>query len=175
MLALTYTEFDLVLIISFGGAKCYEDRGKGYREQTRFGPPLLWRTPLLFRQDKVPTVDVLLPCCRENLDVVGDTIKAYIILGYPPNNFPIYTLINDKSIQVGGLVRELRRWGSRLTLLEIIYAARQRKHQWLKAVNLDFGLELARRSTQGAGKFVAVLDIIEAVPSSAQSKRESTS
>ena len=69
---------------------------------------LLWRTPLRLRQDKVPTVDVLLPCCGENLDVIGS----------------LYVLDDDNSIQVEGLVRELRRWGSRLTPVEIVYGAR---------------------------------------------------
>ena len=120
---------------------------------------LLWRTPLRLRQDKVPTVDVLLPCCGENLDVISDTIKACIVLDYPPDHFRIYVLDDGDSIQVEGLVKELRRWASKLSPVEIVYAARQKKHQWLKAANLNFGLDLARRSAQGPGDFAAVLDI----------------
>ena len=120
---------------------------------------LLWRTPLRLRQDKVPTVDVLLPCCGEKLDVISDTIKACIVLDYPPGKFRIYVLDDDSSHQVESLVRELRRWGSKISPVEIVYAARQRKYQWLKAANLNFGLEFARESAQGPGEFVAVLDI----------------
>ena len=102
---------------------------------------------------------VLLPCCGENLDIISDTIKACVALDYPPDKFRIYVLDDENSTQVEGLVRDLRRWGSKLSPVEIVYAARQRKHQWLKAANLNFGLELARRSAQGPGEFVAVLDI----------------
>lgn len=107
----------------------------------------------------MPTVDVLLPCCGEDLDVISDTIKACIVLDYPPNKFRIYVLDDENSVQVEGLVRELQRWASKRSLVEIFYAARQRKHQWLKAANLNFGLELAKRSAHGPGEFVAVLDI----------------
>ena len=107
----------------------------------------------------MPTVDILLPCCGENLNVISDTIKACIALDYPPDRFRIYILDDDNSTQVEGLAREMRRWGSRLSPVEIVYGARQRKHQWLKAANLNYGLELARRSARGPGEFVAVLDI----------------
>ena len=93
------------------------------------------------------------------MDVISDTIKACIVLDYPPDRFRIYVLDDGNSIQVEGLVRELRRWASKLSPVEIVYAARQKKHQWLKAANLNFGLDLARRSAQGPGDFAAVLDI----------------
>ena len=104
-------------------------------------------------------MDVLLPCCGEDLDVISDTIKACVALDYPPDRFRIYLLDDENSIEVEGLVRELRRWASKRSSVEIVYAARPKKDQWLKAANLNFGLELAKQSTQGPGEFVAVLDI----------------
>ncbi len=64
-------------------------------------------------------------------------------------------LDDGNSAQIERLVQEIRE----LLPVEIVYAARQRKTQWLKAANLNFGLELARRSAGGPGEFVAILDI----------------
>ncbi len=100
-------------------------------------------------------MDVLLPCCGEDLDVIRDTIKACAVSDYPPDRFRIYVLDDENSTQVESLVKEIRE----LLPVEILYAARQRKTQWLKAANLNFGLELAKRSARGPGEFVAVLDI----------------
>ena len=111
------------------------------------------------RQDKVPTLDVFLPCCGENLDVISDTIKACVVLDYPHDRYRIYVLDDGNSIQVEDRVKEIRRWANKFSPIEIVYAGRQKKQQWLKAANLNFGLELARRSAQGPGEFVAVLDI----------------
>ena len=107
----------------------------------------------------MPTVDVLLPCCGENLDVISDTIKACVVSDYPPDRFRVFVLDDGNSTQIERLVEEIRGWASKLWPVEILYAARQKKTQWLKAANLNFGLELARRSAQGPGEFVAVLDI----------------
>ena len=101
----------------------------------------------------MPTVD------GENLDVIRDTIKACAVSDYPPDRFRIYVLDDGNSTQVERLVKEIRERNSKLLPVEIFYAARQRKTQWLKAANLNFGLELARRSAGGPGEFVAVLDI----------------
>lgn len=68
-------------------------------------------------------------------------------------------LHNENSIQVEDLVRELWRWASKLPPVKIVYAARQKKHHWLKAANLNVALDLARRSAQGLVEFAAVLDI----------------
>ena len=120
---------------------------------------LLWRTPLRLHQDKVPTVDVFLPCCGESPDVIRNTIKACATSDYPPDRFRIYVLDDGNSTQIESLVKEIRECPSKPLPVEIFYAARQRKTQWLKAANLNFGLELARRSAGGPGEFVAVLDI----------------
>ena len=104
-------------------------------------------------------MDILLPCCGENLDVIRDTIKACVVSDYPPDRLRIYVLDDGNSTQIEVLVKEIRGWASKRFPVEILYAARQRKTQWLKAANLNFGLELARQSAQGPGEFVAILDI----------------
>lgn len=122
---------------------------------------LLWRTPLRLEQGhEAPSVDVLLPCCGEDPTVILDTVKACILSDYPPNRLRIFVLDDGKSTEVERLVQETRVWASEHSPVEIVYAARQKKEQWLKAANLNFGLDLVKRTDdRGAAEFVAVLDI----------------
>ena len=117
---------------------------------------LIWRTPLRL-QGKGPTIDVLLPCWGEDLDVISDTIKACVASDYPPDRFRIFVLDDGDSPQVEHLVRQTQTWASKISPVEIIYAARPKKTTWLKAANLNFGLKLAGQSRPG--DFVAVLDV----------------
>lgn len=117
---------------------------------------LRWRKPLRLL-GKGPTVDVLLPCWGEELEVIADTIKACVASDYPPNRFRIFVLDDANSPQVKDLVRQIQTWASAISSVEIIYAARPKKTAWLKAANLNFGLELAGKSRPG--EYVAVLDI----------------
>lgn len=116
---------------------------------------LRWREPLRLFHDNVPTVDVLLPCCKEDLDVILDTVKACVKSDYPRDRFRVFVLDDGKSNEVAQSVKDVQS----STSVEIIYGARERKDKWLKAANLNFGLELADKTARGPSDFVTVLDI----------------
>ena len=120
---------------------------------------LFWRQPLRIRGDNVPTVDILLPCCEEGIEIIGDTIKACVVSEYPSNRFRIFVLDDGNSPQVVRLVDEIKRWSFKFSTVEVIYAARRSKSPKGKAGNLNFGLGLAAKSIPGPAEFFAVLDI----------------
>ena len=103
----------------------------------------------------MPTVDVLLPCCGEELDVILDTIKACTNSDYPHDRFRVFVLDDGKAEKVAQAVEDVQSSSP----VETIYGTREKNNKWLKAVNLNFGLQLADKTARGSSDYVAVLDI----------------
>lgn len=108
--------------------------------------------------DDIPRVDLLLPCCGEDIDVVLDTITSTIHLDYPGDKLRILVLDDGSSKRLEAAVERLK---IEYDGVSIHYAARGdivRFHS--KAANLDFGLKLLNNLDDiGAAPFFAVLDI----------------
>ncbi|PLB47738.1 nucleotide-diphospho-sugar transferase [Aspergillus steynii IBT 23096] len=56
----------------------------------------------------LPSVDVILPCCGEPLDIILDTIRAACVLDYPQSAFRVLVLDDGNSTELQHAVEELR-------------------------------------------------------------------
>ncbi|CAK7243249.1 MAG: hypothetical protein STHCBS139747_004762 [Sporothrix thermara] len=107
-------------------------------------------------ESAVPTVDVLITCCREDDDLVLDTVRAACDLEYPRSQYRV-VLLDD------GASDGLRRGCEALHSIygNVFYVARPKfpgvPHHF-KSGNLNYGLEAVSRLPGGAGEFVAALD-----------------
>ena len=98
--------------------------------------------------NNVPTVDILIPCCGENLEVIRDTIRAACTLDYPRERYRVVLLDDDNSIELQHEVDVLKK--AHLRNRNLFYTCRGVKvltHS--KAANLN----------HGPAEYIAVLDI----------------
>lgn len=111
-----------------------------------------WRPRLRILGTNVPSVDILIPVCREKLDIVQDTIRAALNIDYPENRFRV--VVTDD-----GMSAELRFWVNRLAAQfpNLHYTARNVKGGF-KAGNLNHAYQFLGTLSGGRGEFVAGLD-----------------
>lgn len=105
--------------------------------------------------DKVPTVDFLIPCCGESLDVVLDTVRATCSLDYPQDKYRVILLDDGNSTELKDQVAILQKFHSNL-----FYTSRKvdvATHS--KAINLNHGLCFVETLKTGSSEYVAVLDV----------------
>ncbi|EMC97187.1 glycosyltransferase family 2 protein [Baudoinia panamericana UAMH 10762] len=73
---------------------------------------LAWRPPNRPRRrlsgDNVPTVDVLITCCNEDIDVILDTVRAACLSDYPQDRFRVFLCDDGRSESVYKSVVALR-------------------------------------------------------------------
>jgi cellulose synthase/poly-beta-1,6-N-acetylglucosamine synthase-like glycosyltransferase len=106
--------------------------------------------------ENVPTVDVFVTCCGEDVDVIMDTVRAACYLDYPLDRFRVLLLDDGKD-------PELEEAMAKLSVLfpNVIYVARPKfpgvPHHF-KAGNLNYGLDHVHTLPGGAGQFMAALD-----------------
>lgn len=116
---------------------------------------LRMRPSLRLVGDEVPTVDVLIPCCGESLDVILDTVRAACALDYPIERYRVIVLDDSNSVDLQGQIDSLTKGQSNL-----FYTARGVEvltHS--KASNLNHGLAFRERQKTGPSEYVAVLDV----------------
>ncbi|CAK7216515.1 hypothetical protein SCUCBS95973_002824 [Sporothrix curviconia] len=104
----------------------------------------------------VPTVDVLITCCREDDDLVLDTVRAACDLEYPRSQYRVVLLDDGASDALQSGCAALHAiYGN------VYYVARPKfpgvPHHF-KSGNLNYGLAAVERLPGGAGEFVAALD-----------------
>ncbi|KNG89711.1 hypothetical protein ANOM_002307 [Aspergillus nomiae NRRL 13137] len=92
----------------------------------------------LAMEPALPSVDILLPCCGEPLDMLLDTIRAICVIDYPQSSFRVLVLDDGNSIQ-------LREWVEKLcnTWPNLLYYSRGIKPNqkvFAKAGNLNYAL-----------------------------------
>ena len=105
--------------------------------------------------DNVPTVDVLITCCGENLDVILDTVRAACALDYPTERYRVVLLDDGNSPDLKVQTDKLRQ-----SQRNLYYTARGVEvvtHS--KAANLNHGLTFVKRLETGPSEYVAVLDV----------------
>ncbi|KAF2396651.1 nucleotide-diphospho-sugar transferase [Trichodelitschia bisporula] len=101
-----------------------------------------------------PTVDVFIPCCGEDFEVVIDTIKAACALHYPRHAFRVVVLDDAGSGDIAHAVDELQKAGK-----NVFYSARVKGQvKDFKAGNLNCGAKFVATLPGGAGEFIAGLD-----------------
>lgn len=113
--------------------------------------------PVRLCGDRLPTVDVLLPCCGEDLEIIMNTVRAACALDYPSECYRIVVLDDGRSMSVRENVERLSREQIRTN---VYYTSRDADIvSFSKAGNLNFGLGFVDGLPSGPSDFVAVLDI----------------
>lgn len=103
--------------------------------------------------NQVPTVDVFVPCCGEDLDVTIDTTRAAAALDYPNAKFRVIVLDDGDSAEVQKKVTDMR-------IPNVYYTARRVKvNSHSKAGNISHGLDFVNSLPGGPFEFIAVLDV----------------
>ena len=104
----------------------------------------------------VPTVDIRITCCKEDDDVIMDTVRAACDQDYPMDRFRVIILDDGKSAELAELAHEAQKMWPNL-----LYMSREKKpgvpHHF-KAGNLNYGLEQTALLPGGSGEFVGALD-----------------
>lgn len=112
------------------------------------------RKLLRLRGDQVPTVDVFIPCCGENINVILDTIRAACAVDCPNNRFRVVVLDDGSSRELEKEVSQVQRRRTNL-----YYTTRPDKSTGFeKASNLNYGLNFVNTLQGGPSEYVAVLD-----------------
>ena len=114
------------------------------------------RKQLRLRGDVVPTIDVLITCCGEDIDLILNTTRAACSIDYPVDSFRVIVLDDGRSASLNRAIHAL---GGRYP--NLFYRSRQKlpgvPHHF-KAGNLNYGLEQTQLLEGGRAQFVAALD-----------------
>lgn len=114
------------------------------------------RPKLRWMGDDAPTVDVFITCCKEDNDVVMDTVRGACDLDYPRKRFRVIVL-DDGAVE--SLAKEVEALSA--TYPNLMYIARPKypgvPHHF-KAGNLNYGLDASLNFPGGAGEYMAALD-----------------
>ena len=104
----------------------------------------------------VPTVDVFITCCGEEVDLIMDTARAACDLDYPQDRFRVVILDDKNDAELREAV-EL----TNPQYPNLAYRSRPKypgvPHHF-KAGNLNYGLEVVHDMPGGASRFIAALD-----------------
>ncbi|KAH7072570.1 nucleotide-diphospho-sugar transferase [Paraphoma chrysanthemicola] len=115
-----------------------------------------WRPGLRLIGKDVPSVDIAIVCCNEDLAVILDTVKAALNTDWPSDRMRI--IVSDdgaqKSVESG-----VQRLQEQYPNNHLFYTARQRtRANSHKAGNLNHVLEYTTRLPGGQASFIAGLD-----------------
>lgn len=114
------------------------------------------RPKLRIMGEVVPTVDIVITCCKEEVEVVIDTTRAAVAVDYPKDRFRVVVLDDGNDV-------ELRRAVDILSLKHpnVYYFARKKikgvPHH-AKAGNLIAGTEFLTKVEGGEAEYIAALD-----------------
>ncbi|KAF2726590.1 nucleotide-diphospho-sugar transferase [Polyplosphaeria fusca] len=108
--------------------------------------------------DDVPTIDIFITCCREDLDVIMDTTRAACVLDYPRDRCRVFVCDDGPSTEVRAAVEALQE-----TYPNVYYTARVKdpRVKDYKAGNLNHALTHSRqlpRPPSRSSEFIAGLD-----------------
>lgn len=117
-------------------------------------PESLPRKRLRLQGNKdLPHVDVLLPCCGEDVDVILQTVQAACTLDYPKSHFRVLVLDDGQSQLLEKAVLELQAQWPHLSYNS---RGRQSGQVFAKSGNLNYALTSLQRDFQP--EFCAILD-----------------
>ncbi|KAK3619724.1 hypothetical protein LTR22_025880 [Elasticomyces elasticus] len=98
------------------------------------------RPPRRLQGDDVPTVDVLVTCCGEDIDVILDTVRAACASDYPQDRFRVFACDDGRSEEVFRSIAALQ-----ATYPNVFYASRPKPEvPDFKSGNLNNGIRYSR-------------------------------
>lgn len=113
--------------------------------------------PVRLGGEHLPTVDVFLPCCGEELAIIMDTVRAACALDNPPESYRVVVLDDSRSNSVRESVERLPR---EQNCNNLYYASSDIDVlSFSKFGNLNFGLEFVDEPPSSPSTFVAISDI----------------
>ena len=124
-----------------------------YLESIKFGSKARFRPQLRISGDRLPTVDVLIFYCGEELNILLDTVRAACSVDYPRHKFRVVVL--DDSDSVSKHIEALK-----VEFANLLYSTREtRDKTWHKAGNINHGLSYVALLPGGPNELVAGLDV----------------
>ncbi|KAL9099996.1 MAG: hypothetical protein Q9163_004577 [Psora crenata] len=119
------------------------------------GPPNRY----LLVGDEAPSVDVFIPCCGEDIDVIMDTVKAAASQDYPSHRYRVFVLDDKKNASLEREVATLKNRSTEGNGPPVIYVARRKvpgvRHHF-KAGNLWNGIEVSSALGKGSEYFASL-------------------
>lgn len=109
--------------------------------------------------NSAPTVDVLIPCCREPIDVIIDTVAAAVAQDYPPQQLRVFLLDDGHDEKLRETMKRLSTKSAEANGPQVRYLSRELGagvRSYYKAGNLHFGIEESMRL--GGSEYLACLD-----------------
>ncbi|KAK5721015.1 hypothetical protein LTR15_006977 [Elasticomyces elasticus] len=98
------------------------------------------RPPRRLQGDDVPTVDVLVTCCGEDIDVILDTVRAACASNYPQDRFRVFACDDGRSEEVFRSIAALQ-----ATYPNVFYTSRPKPEvPDFKSGNLNNGIRYSR-------------------------------
>jgi cellulose synthase/poly-beta-1,6-N-acetylglucosamine synthase-like glycosyltransferase len=114
------------------------------------------RPQLRLEGEDVPSVDVFITCCKEEVDVIMDTTRAACEIDWPADKFRVIVLDDGGDPMLREAVQNLGH-----VYPNLWYRARTKipgvPHHF-KAGNLNYGLDEVHNMPGGAARFMAALD-----------------
>jgi cellulose synthase/poly-beta-1,6-N-acetylglucosamine synthase-like glycosyltransferase len=115
-------------------------------------PPSRRPDSLLTDQGPFPNVDVFVTCCKEDIEVIRDTLRSVLATNYPENKLTIYVLDDGKDTKLKELCALMQ---MDLGVANLVYVSRDKPKgvpHHFKAGNINYGLSLS------TSEFVTILD-----------------
>ena len=103
-----------------------------------------------------PFVDIAIPCCGEDPDIVMDTIIAAASQDYPTHRFRIFVLDDKKDALLEQLVRDFQSKKERPLITYLARPKSQGIRHHYKGGNLRYGYEVSNDLDQGSEYFAAL-------------------
>jgi cellulose synthase/poly-beta-1,6-N-acetylglucosamine synthase-like glycosyltransferase len=106
--------------------------------------------------DTTPSVDVFVTCCKEDVGIITDTVRAAAAIDWPSSNFRVIVLDDGADAELKAAIDDVS-----LLYPNIYYTARHKvkgvPHHF-KAGNLNHGLQFVSELPGGASTYIAALD-----------------
>ena len=106
-----------------------------------------------------PSIDVLVTCCGEPIDIIVDTVTAAAAQDYPPSYFRIFVIDDGRDEELRATIETLAPKFRLCGFAQIAYLSRTVQpgvKSYFKAGNLNFGIDETHHL--GSSEYVAGLD-----------------
>ncbi|KAI4222731.1 MAG: hypothetical protein L6R36_005935 [Xanthoria steineri] len=109
--------------------------------------------------ESAPTIDVLITCCGEAVDVILDTVKAAAAQDYPTSRFRVLVLDDKRDDELRRSIGQLQPWLREGKFGQVEYLAREVKkgaRSFFKAGNLNYGINASPQGREPSEYFAGL-------------------